>query len=144
MSTEIINVLNYICDKIGIAIDWTADNVWPQVMDILGRYRIFQLTMNVIYGIASLCVMILFAILWVRAFKSRNIVCKEHADTFWWHYNSYYEEISAEPGAIVLTVCTIFIGGFMIALFGSSINNFLTWLLVPEIQYLDMLKTYIQ
>ena len=43
MSQEIINVLNYLGEQIGIAIDWTSENVWPQVMDILGRYRLFEL-----------------------------------------------------------------------------------------------------
>lgn len=31
MSEEIIKVLDYICEQLGIAIDWTAENVWPQV-----------------------------------------------------------------------------------------------------------------
>ena len=43
MSQEIINVLEYLSNQLGIAIDWTSENVWPQVMDILGRYRLFKL-----------------------------------------------------------------------------------------------------
>ena len=43
MSQEIINVLNYLGEQLGIAIGWTSENVWPQVMDILGRYRLFEL-----------------------------------------------------------------------------------------------------
>ena len=43
MSEEIIKVLDYLGEQLGIAIDWTSENVWPQVMDILGRYRLFEL-----------------------------------------------------------------------------------------------------
>lgn len=43
MSQEIINVLNYLGEQLGIAIDWTSENIWPQVMDILGRYRLFEI-----------------------------------------------------------------------------------------------------
>jgi hypothetical protein len=31
MSEQIIEVLNYLCQKIGFTIDWTADNVLPYV-----------------------------------------------------------------------------------------------------------------
>lgn len=43
MSEEIIKVLDYLGAQIGIAIDWSSENVWPQIMDILGRYRLFEL-----------------------------------------------------------------------------------------------------
>lgn len=144
MSAEIINVLNYICDKIGIAVDWTAENVWPQVMDILGRYRILQLIANSIWFIASICVFIVFAILWINVFKSRNFALKEHTSTFWWEYYSHHNNIDANLGVIILTLFTIIIGTIMIFVLIDSVRNLLTWLLVPEIKYLDMLKTYIQ
>ena len=37
-SGEIINVLDYLCGKFGIAIDWTSDNVMPYLEDLCGRY----------------------------------------------------------------------------------------------------------
>ena len=46
MSQEIINVLNYLGEQLGIAIDWTFENVWPQVMDILERYRLLEIVGN--------------------------------------------------------------------------------------------------
>ena len=60
MSQEIINVLNYLGEQLGIAIDWSSENVWPQVMDILGRYRLFELATTGIWlvievGYADFC-----------------------------------------------------------------------------------------
>ncbi len=43
MSQEIITVLEYIGEKLGIAIDWTAENVMPQVLAVLSRYRILEI-----------------------------------------------------------------------------------------------------
>ncbi len=37
-SKEIISVLDYLCAKFGIAIDWTSDNVMPYLEDLCGRY----------------------------------------------------------------------------------------------------------
>ena len=38
MSDAIIKVLNELCDKFGIAIDWTSDNVVPYLQDLMVRY----------------------------------------------------------------------------------------------------------
>lgn len=43
-SKEIINVLDYLCGKFGIAIDWTSDNVIPLIENLCGkfiRYEVF-------------------------------------------------------------------------------------------------------
>lgn len=37
-SKEIIDVLDYLCGKFGIAIDWTSENVMPYLEDLCGRY----------------------------------------------------------------------------------------------------------
>lgn len=37
VSDQIIEVLNYLCEKIGFTIDWTADNVFPYVETLLGK-----------------------------------------------------------------------------------------------------------
>lgn len=37
-SQEIINILNYLGQKFGIAIDWTSENIMPYLEDLCGRY----------------------------------------------------------------------------------------------------------
>lgn len=37
MSDEIIKILNTVCDKIGIAVDWSNQNIVPYVKDLLHR-----------------------------------------------------------------------------------------------------------
>ena len=59
MSQEIINVLNYLGEQLGIAIDWSSENVWPQVVDILGRYRLFELVTTGIWLVIELAMLIL-------------------------------------------------------------------------------------
>lgn len=38
MSDQIIEVLNYLCQKIGFTIDWTADNVLPYVETLCEKF----------------------------------------------------------------------------------------------------------
>ena len=54
MSQEIINALNYLGEQFGIAIDWSSENVWPHVMDILERYRLFEFTTTGIWLVIEL------------------------------------------------------------------------------------------
>ena len=142
MSTEIINVLEYLCDKLGIAIDWTSENVWPQVMDVLGRYRILQLTSKVIFIFGFLIVTIVFIALWKKAICAYNIARKEQSDNLWWEY--YSNGNSASDAYIALVIASIFIVLPIIVALVFCTSDFMYWLLVPEIKYLDMLKTYIQ
>lgn len=44
MSDQIIQVLNYLCDKIGFTIDWTADNVWPHVETLFQKFITWEIS----------------------------------------------------------------------------------------------------
>ena len=143
MSTEIINVINCICDKIGIAIDWTADNVWPQVMDVLGRYRIMQLIVSAIWVVSYIGIIAIFAVLWTKAIAAHGRALKECKGNIWWDYSTYAKSVSAN-GVIPLIISSAFIGGLILMSLVESADEFLKWLLVPEIKYIEMLKTYIQ
>jgi len=59
MSNEIITVINHLCDKLGIAVDWTVDNAMPMIQQLIEKYARYLLVNN----IAWLCVwVVLFAI----------------------------------------------------------------------------------
>ena len=47
-SNEVITILNDLCAKFGIAIDWTADNVMPYIQDLGNRFISYTLTMTII------------------------------------------------------------------------------------------------
>lgn len=55
VSEQIINVLNTLCEKFGIAIDWTAANVLPYVQDLCGRV----ITYSIAEDIATIIFMII-------------------------------------------------------------------------------------
>ena len=59
-SEQTISILDYICNKFGIVIDWTSDNVWPIVEMLAGKY--------IKWEIAS-------SILWIILFFISIIIC---------------------------------------------------------------------
>lgn len=68
LSTEIIRVLDQICWRLGIAIDWTADNVLPYVEDLCSRYVEYEIYTSTAWCVAFLFILILCAIMWLISF----------------------------------------------------------------------------
>ena len=138
MSQEIINVLNYLGEQLGIAIDWSSENVWPQVMDILGRYRLFELATTGIWLVIELAMLIFAALAFKSMFKNYMTFKKTGETNFWW-YKSYGSACLTGFGAVGLAA------GILCTLFGLigvpvDIEELFKWAIIPEIQYLEMLK----
>lgn len=59
ISTEIINVINDLCNKFGIVVDWTAENVMPYLKDLCKRYIEFEIKTSIFWIIlmSSICVL---------------------------------------------------------------------------------------
>lgn len=137
MSEEIIKVLDYICAQLGIAVDWSAENVMPQVMDVLGRYRVYKIAISVF-------LILFFAIILIMAVATLKKCLKDvYTNTAGiWCEKRY----SGDYQATGLAETTVFIGAIVVPVammvIGSNINCLLKWLVVPEIQYLAMLQGY--
>ena len=54
ISEQIIDVLNYLCEKIGFTIDWTADNVLPYVETLCEKFIKWEISTSWMWiGIAG-------------------------------------------------------------------------------------------
>ena len=69
ISEQIIEILNYLCEKVGLVIDWTVvfanENVIPYIKDICGRLVTYELVTSIAWLIAG----IIFLIIALRLFK---------------------------------------------------------------------------
>ncbi len=69
MSTEIIKVLDAICDKFGLAIDWTSQNVMPYVEQLCEHIVQYELVSSTIYTVLSLVILVVGTVFCIRMFK---------------------------------------------------------------------------
>lgn len=138
MSQEIINVLNYLGEQLGIAIDWSAENVWPQVMDILGRYRLLEIIFTCMWIFAETVFVVVSLIAIVKCLKASARIRKTKEDNFWW-YRGYSSTWMSGAGAIITILSAVF-GGSSLFILPMDVGKLLKWIIVPEIQYLEMLK----
>ena len=138
MSEEIINVLNHLAEQLGIAIDWTTENVWPQVMSVLGRYRLFELVSTSFWLIIEVAMLIIAAIIFKKMAKNYMNIKKTKEDNFWW-WRGYCSNNLTGFGAVLMTIGILFA---VLSLVGIpfDIDELFKWVIVPEIKYLEMLK----
>lgn len=54
VSEQIINVLNALCEKFGIAIDWTAANVIPYIEMLCGKYVNYEIATSIVWIVIAL------------------------------------------------------------------------------------------
>ena len=138
MSQEIINVLNYLGEKLGIAIDWSSENVWPQIMDILGRYRLLGIVSSCLWIVVQAAFIVYALVVFVKCFKASVKIKVTKQDNFWW-YSAYSANWMSNAGAVLLIIAGIF-GLTSLCILPIEVGDLLRWIIVPEVEYLEMLK----
>lgn len=56
MSNEIIKVLDHLCDKFGIVIDWSSNNVMPYLQDLMVRITKYVIYTNILWLVISILI----------------------------------------------------------------------------------------
>lgn len=72
VSDQIIEVLDYLCSKIGITIDWTANNVLPYVQTLLGKYIAWAIGSDIFWCIIGIGFIISGIIFYKLTIKFKN------------------------------------------------------------------------
>ena len=147
-------------EKFGMFIDWTSDNVVPQITDILMRYRLYEITrlsliISLLFIISSICIGFLIA-----AKVETKKVNKITRNSDWSYYDgaffeydlnlAYDEEhknykvVSSKISDITTfgLVSAIIIGIVLMCLIGfgfEPVFNLIKWIFVPEIQFYQLL-----
>lgn len=61
VSDQMIGVFDALCEKLGVAVDWTQQNVLPYIQDVSERYVRYKLAWNVFTVLETLCTLIALA-----------------------------------------------------------------------------------
>ena len=63
-SSELITVLNYLAQKLGIVIDWTSDNVMPYIENLCARFIEYEI-LNSFITVGAWAAFLIFFICWL-------------------------------------------------------------------------------
>ena len=141
MSQEIINVLEYIGEKLNIALDWTSENIWPQVLDILGRYRILQIVTSSLWVVVALIALVVFICFWVKIFKAYRTCIKDKQNNLWWNWSNYYSHAECTGFVVAVAILSAVSLFLIIPTLIIEPGEILKWVFIPEIQFLELFKS---
>ena len=74
MSEEIIKVLDELCKRFGIAIDWTSENVLPYAEELAKKFVNYELATSILWIVFW---MVMFAIALVAAVKTTKLAIED-------------------------------------------------------------------
>lgn len=117
VSDQIIAVLNDLCEKFGIAIDWTSENVIPYITELAGKFIKYEIAVSAFYAVLitiGLCVFVRYLTIVIRKTVSSN-----------------WDEIYIAPMAITVVGTIIFIALFVLCAIPNVID-IITCLTFPE------------
>lgn len=141
MNNKIIEVLDYLGEKIGLAIDWTAENVYPQVVEFMGRYKAYEIVINIIWILIALGCCFGMYLYIKKIVIPAKIRCTETREANLWFECWSSRDISCNIGGTILTV---FLGCITLAAVITmfvSIGDLVKWIVIPEMQFYEVIKS---
>lgn len=132
MSNEIITVLDDLCRRFGIVIDWSSQNVVPQLEILVQKivaYEYWTSVMWLVFGAVIIVIGIILAIIGIRqTIKDANESCCGYDPDIYMPY-------------VILVIILFFIG---IPIVMSQVTDMIACRTFPEKIVLDMLKEYLK
>lgn len=132
MSNEIIKVLDSLGEKLGIAIDWTAENVQPYLKDLMERFIDYKMIINIIGVVISLLIIFLLAVIFKNTVIKSYNRCKENerSTEIWWYSNDGIS-IDGEVVFMIIAIAMFTLLPSLIALF-MNITGIIENIYLPE------------
>lgn len=141
MSQQIIEVLEYLFEKFGIAVDWTAANIMPYVQQLAEKittYNIVYSALNVVVTGLLLIGCCIYARILYGSYKRCYTTEKDTvlfvANTNW---HDEYTGCEMNLTAMISSAVAITVAIVCAVLFGIFVDCLLRWIFIPELQLVD-------
>lgn len=123
ISEQVIEVLNHLSNKIGISINWTRQNILPQVQDFMSRYVQYKTQTNIL----GLIIWFLLLGLGVLLIYKGKKICQE--DDIYGLYELWYVF-----GIVAIVLSIIF------TLF--NVTELIKLNIIPEMYLMELMRGY--
>lgn len=118
ISSQIIEVLNHLCLKFGLAIDWSQENILPYLQELAGKYISWEMATSTAWLLGAAIMLIVAVVLFV-------------CDKKWGMYGI----------GIAIGVCLVCV---LIGICISQIEDILACIYFPEKQIVEYVKHLMQ
>jgi hypothetical protein len=141
MGNEVIKVLDHLCDKFGIAIDWTSANVMPYLQDLMSRivkYGIYQNVSDIIYCLILLSII---ALITRKLYKTSYKYASIYDET-----NEYDDKSNAmffTTAFMISLAITVITSIIVLCSIKASVDEIIELSTVPEKYVIEMIQEQI-
>ena len=97
-SEQFKDIFNMLCEKIGVAIDWTQENIVPYVMELCKRFVILNIVEEALWFISGISVVVVIGLLFKAILKDYRKCADTRDDTFWWE--EFCSDVTPKIGTI--------------------------------------------
>ena len=122
MSNEVIKVLDHICDKFGIAIDWSSSNVMPYLQDLMMRMTKYVTYTSILWLVISIITIVTSIYLCIKFIKLSR--------------DTYYDDIVPICCAVITPIIVIVF--FLVGV--TACENLIEVNTVPEKYIIEMIQ----
>ena len=137
ISEQVIKVLDAVCDKFGIAIDWTSNNVIPYIQELGNKIIIYDICNSIMWLVIGSAIPLTVAILIKKFLNKKKLEAKETINDY------YYTNGRLDDGAMccyVIIMVLIFVG-VISTIF--NLQNLIQDIVLPEKTIIEFIKPYI-
>ena len=131
---EINNAIDKICEKFGVMVDWTQQNVQPYMTDLCERVCKYEIATNII----TISTLLFIGIVLLLLFKWFLPMYKKEVKKHYYDQNDFIV-----ISFWVFVMCLSFYIGVIIFVIPSHIRNIIEVIYLPEKAVLDMINSYL-
>ena len=136
ISEQVIKVLDAVCDKFGIAIDWTSNNVIPYIQQLGNKIIIYDIYNSIMWLVIGGIIPLIVAILIKKFLNKKKLEAKERMNDY------YYTDGSLDEGAWCCYAMIIVLIIIAIILTTSNIESIIQDVVFPEKTIIEFITQY--
>ena len=138
VSEQVIKVLDVVCDKFGIAIDWTSNNVIPYIQQLGNKIITYDICNSIVWLVIGSVIPLTVAILIKKFLNKKKLEAKERMNDY------YYTDGSLDEGAWCCYAMIIILIIIAIILTASNIQDIIQDMVFPEKTIIEFITPYIK
>ena len=139
ISEQVIKVLDAVCDKFGIAIDWTSNNVIPYIQELGNKIITYDICNSIMWLVIGSAIPLTIAILIKKFLNQKKLEVKEFMNYYYYFSDGSLDELDWYCYLIIgiLLVIAIVIGTI-------SSQSIIQDIVFPEKTLIEFIKPYIK
>ncbi|MCQ4637686.1 hypothetical protein NE619_13210 [Anaerovorax odorimutans] len=140
ISENIIAVLDDVSKKLGIAVDWTSENIMPYLKDVSDRIVRLELTTSAIWLILATVLMLGMALIGIHIYKAYKT---ENAESIFTEKIGCRDTVAINFGAIITLIAAGITTLICFSIMMVQINDIVCCYVLPERVVVDYISSYL-